>query len=277
MGGVIKSQTKHNYFIKISSSKFEFFREKLTFWPLFDLQWPPNCRIFYHHLPDWRENWTWYFGASSAPFQLVKLKIQAFWFSIFYHFRHFLRSLGGPGTLLCALNLKIRLNFLINELCKMLNNSTKKHSFWKSDYRNEIHPFKKTEKFINRNYRLWENPRFLIWQPFWPWMTSITSWNRVCYVFSILKDTSPPDQHFDTKLVVFNELWVFLWSVSLPPIPLFLNICVLQVADYLICGWSVWPGLTQIWPCPKVGARHFDRPHILPYPPKVKNSIYMGG
>ena len=31
MGGVIKSQTEHNYFIKISSSKFEFFREKLTF------------------------------------------------------------------------------------------------------------------------------------------------------------------------------------------------------------------------------------------------------
>ena len=155
----------------------------------------------------------------------------------------------------------------------MLNNSTKKHSFWKSGYRNEIHPFKKTEKFINRNYRLWENPRFLIWQPFWPWLTSITSWNRVCFVFSILKDTSPPDQHFDTKLVVFNGPWAFLWSVSLPPISLFLNICVLQVADYLICGWSVWPGLMQIWPCPKVGARHFGRPHILPYPSKVKHSI----
>ena len=97
MGGEIKTQTKHNNFIKISSSKFEFFREKLTFWPLFDLQWPLNFRIFYHHLPDWRENWTWYFGASSAPFQLVKLKIQAFWFSIFYHFWHFLGSLGWPG------------------------------------------------------------------------------------------------------------------------------------------------------------------------------------
>ena len=211
MGGVIKSQTKHNYFIKISSSKFEVFREKFTFWPLFDLQWPLNFRIFYHHLPYWRENWTWYFGASSAPFRLVKLKIQAFWFSIFYHFWHFLGSLGGTGTLLCALNLKIRLKILINELSKMLNNSTKKHSFWKSGYRNEIHPFKKTEKFISRNYRLWENPRFLILQPFWPWMTSITSWNRVCYVFSILQDESPPDHYFDTKLVVFNELWAFLW------------------------------------------------------------------
>ena len=125
MGGVIKSQTKHNNFIKISLSKFKFFREKFTFWPLFDLQWPLNFRIFYHYLPDWRENWTWYFGASSAPFQLVKLKIQAFWFSIFYHFRHFWGSLGGPGTLLCALNLEIRLNILINELSKMLNNSTK--------------------------------------------------------------------------------------------------------------------------------------------------------
>ena len=31
MGGVIKTQTKHNYFVKISSSKFEFFKGKLTF------------------------------------------------------------------------------------------------------------------------------------------------------------------------------------------------------------------------------------------------------
>ena len=27
-------------------------------------------------------------------------------------------------------------------------------------------PTKKTEKFMNGNYSLWENPRFLIWQPF---------------------------------------------------------------------------------------------------------------
>ena len=93
-----------------------------------------------------------YFGASSAPFRLVKLKIQAFWFSFFYHFWHFLGSVGGPGTLFCTLNLKIRHNILINELSKMFNNSTKKHSFRKSGYRNEIQPFKKTEKFINRNF-----------------------------------------------------------------------------------------------------------------------------
>ena len=159
----------------------------------------------------------------------------------------------------------------------MFNKSTKKHSFEKSGYRKEIHHFKKTEKFINRNYRLWENPRFLIWQPFWPWMTFITSWNRDCHVLSILKDKSPPDQHFDTKLVVFNELWTLLWLISLPPIPLFLKIWVLQVADSLIYGWSVWTGLTQIWPCPKVGTRHFGRPHILPYPSKVKKFHLHGG
>ena len=131
MGGVIKTQTKHNYFIKISSSKFEFFREKLNFWPLFDLQWPLNFRIFYHHLPEWRENWTWHFGASSSPFRLVKLKIQAFWFSIFYYFWHFLGSLGGPGTLFCTLILKIGLNFLSDEPSEMFNKSTKMHSFEK--------------------------------------------------------------------------------------------------------------------------------------------------
>ena len=143
MGGLLNTQTKHNYFIKISGSKFEFFIEKLTFWPLFDLQWPLNFRIFYHHLQDWRENWTWYFGASSVPFRLVKLKIQAFWFSIFCHFRHFSGSLGGPGTLLCTLYLKIRLNILINEFSKMLINSTKKHSFWKSGYKKKYITSKK--------------------------------------------------------------------------------------------------------------------------------------
>ena len=157
----------------------------------------------------------------------------------------------------------------------MFHNSTKKHSFRKSGYKKEIH--KKTEKFIKGNYRLWENPRFLIWLPFWLWMTFITSWDRVSHVFSILKDKSFPDQHSDTKLVAFNELWAILWSILLPPIPLFLNICVLQASDSLICGWSVWPGLTQNWPCPKMGARHFGKPQTLPYPSEVKNSIYMGG
>ena len=102
----------------------------------------------------------------------------------------------------------------------MFNNSTKKHSFGKSGYRKEIHPFKETEKFINRNYRLWENPRFLIWQPFWPWMTFITSWDRVSHVFSILEDKSRQDQHFDTKLVVFNELWAFFLVNFFTPHPI---------------------------------------------------------
>ena len=128
---------------------------------------------------------------------------------------------------------------------------------------------KKTEKFIHGNYRLWKNARFLIWPLFWPWMTFILSWDRVSHVFSILKDKSLPDQHFDTKLVVFNELWEILWSIPLLSIPLFLNTWVLQVSESLIWGWSVWPGLTQNWPCPKVVARHFGKPQTLPYPSEV--------
>ena len=54
-----------------------------------------------------------------------------------------------------------------------------------------------------------------------------TSWNRVCHVFSILKDKSLPDQHSDTEVVAYNEPWAILWSIPLPPIPSFLNICVL--------------------------------------------------
>ena len=95
-----------------------------------------------------------------------KPEIQSFWFSNLYHFRHCWGSPGGPGTLLCTLNLKIGLEILINNLSKMFNNSTKKQSFRKSCYRNEIHTFKKTEKIINGNYNLWENPRFLICQLF---------------------------------------------------------------------------------------------------------------
>ena len=102
-----------------------------------------------------------------------------------------------------------------------------------------------------------KNPRFLIWPLFWPWMTLITSWERVSHVFSILKDKSLPDQYFDTKLVVFNELWEILWSIPLLSIPLFLNTWVLQVSESLIWGSSVWPGITQNWPCPQSGGTSF--------------------
>ena len=154
-----KIMTKHNYFIKISWSKFEI------------------------------------------------------WFSNFYHFRHFLGSPGGLGTLLCTLQLEIGLKTIVNELSKMFNNSIKRHSFKKRGYIKEIHTFKKTERFINGNYRIAENHRFLIWQPFWPWMTFIISWDRVSHVFSISKDTSLSYQLFDTKhsslWLVQAELWVF--------------------------------------------------------------------
>ena len=74
-------------------------------------------------------------------------------------------------------------------------------------------PTKKTEKFMNGNDSLWENPRFLIWQSFWPWMTFITSWVRVSHVIIITKGTSLSDQHFDTKhstlCLVSAELWTF--------------------------------------------------------------------
>ena len=36
-------------------------------------------------------------------------------------------------------------------------------------------------------------------------LTFITSWNRVCHVFSISKDKSLQDQHSDTEVVAFNE------------------------------------------------------------------------
>ena len=72
----------------------------------------------------------------------------------------------GLSTLLCILKLKIGLETLVNDLSKMFNNSTKMHFFRNSGYRKEIHTFKKTEKLINRNYRIWGNPRFLIWRPF---------------------------------------------------------------------------------------------------------------
>ena len=75
-------------------------------------------------------------------------------------------GLGGLSTLLCTLQLKIGLKTLVNELSKMFNNSIKRHSFRKSGYKKEIHTVKKTEKFINGNYRISENPRFLIWQSF---------------------------------------------------------------------------------------------------------------
>ena len=48
----------------------------------------------------------------------------------------------------------------------MFNNSTKRHSFRKMATDKKYIPLKKTEMFINGNYSLGENPRFLIWQPF---------------------------------------------------------------------------------------------------------------
>ena len=121
--------TKHNYLIKISWSKFDIFRGKLAFWPLFDLQPPLNYYFFPIIFQIEEKIITWCFGASSAPFLLIKFKIKSFWFSNFYHFRHFLGSPGGLSTLLCTLQLKIGLKTLVNELSKMFNNSIKRHSF----------------------------------------------------------------------------------------------------------------------------------------------------
>ena len=90
------------------------------------------------------------------------------WDRHLYHFRHFLGSPGVLGTLLCTLKLQMGLKILVNQLSKMFNNS-KRCSFRKIDFGKEIHTFKNSKKLINRNYKMWENTRFLIWQLFWPW------------------------------------------------------------------------------------------------------------
>ena len=108
----------------------------------------------------------------------------------------------------------------------MFNNSIKRHSFRKSGYKKEIHTVKKTEKFINGNYRISENPRFLIWQPLWPWMTFITSWEieLVMYLLFqkillfhtniLIPNTDPYDWFklsYDCFRVTFLPLYLFLF------------------------------------------------------------------
>ena len=148
---IVKNKTT----LSKSLIKIWIFRENLTFWPLFDLYLTFNDRLillFFTIIFQIKDKIiTWYVGASSAPLRLVELKNQSFWFSNLYHFRHFLGSLGGPGTLNCTLNLKSRFKISINEMSKMFNSSTRKHSLRKSGNMKEIHPFKKTEKFIKGN------------------------------------------------------------------------------------------------------------------------------
>ena len=131
----------------------------------------------------------------------------------------------------------------------MFNNSIKRHSFRKSGYKREIHTFKKNEKLINGNYRIWENPRFLIWQPFWPWMTFITSWDWVSYVFTISKDTPLSYQHLipNTHPYVWFKLSYECFRV--PFLPLYLLF-------WPFWGLFTYIGVSKTWPHKK-DVHHF--------------------